>query len=354
VSVAGAALWLARLLGFEPDAEVLEHAPPHLAGDAPDVIGAGPGVSDDEVGVLAADLGLAEAKSLEAQLVDELGRRQLARRVLEVAAARGVVERVLAAPQLGVASDFVEQGVGLSGVQRERRLEDDGAGIAFETARAIAQCEVARCGEVLVAVGQHAGPHEGVAHGAAVGAGVADHGAAHRTRDVAGELESGEPALGDVEDDLGQQCAGAGREQLAVESRGVVARQHDEALDAAVGDEHVGRLAQHDDRQAELAADHDGVPQVFGAPRREQVLGRPADAIGAVRRDRHRVPQAGQFTLEDLADVGLGAVVHRPFPGRSVASLSRLCHSWPVTPRPAAAARAQTRPASTTPPLADG
>ena len=64
-----------------------------------------PGSRDQEVGVLLAHVGAADAKALEAGVLDEAGRRQLARRVLEVAAAAGVLERVLAPAQRRVLGD---------------------------------------------------------------------------------------------------------------------------------------------------------------------------------------------------------------------------------------------------------
>jgi len=116
------------------------------------------------------------------------------------------------------------------------------------------------------------------------------------------------------------------------EARVAVADEHDETADAAIADQHVGRLAEHRDRQAELAGHHDGVPQVLGARGREQVLGRPTDPVGAVRPDRHVALQARQLPLEDLAGVGLKAVVHRPFP-------TLVCYDDYDTPGPRAPGR---------------
>jgi hypothetical protein len=221
---------------------------------------------------------------------------------------------VLAAPQLGVTGDLVEQRVALPGAKREGGLEDHPARIALEAARAVAECEIGGPREVLVAVGQHAGAHEGVADCASVGAGVADHGAAHRPRDVAGELQAGQAALRKVEDDVGQHRAGAGGQELAVEACVAIAGQHDKTPDAAIADQNVGRLAQDRDRQIELAAHDDRVPQGLGPRRRVQVLGRSAHPVGAVRPDRHVALQTRQLAFEDLADAGVGAVVHRSFP----------------------------------------
>ncbi len=271
----------------------------------------------------AAYLGLAEAESLEAELVDELGRGQLARGVLEVAAARGVVEGVLAAPQLGVTGDLVEQRVAAAGLQREGRLEDDGWRIALEAARAVAEREVGGLGEVLLAAGQHAGAHEGVAHRAPVGAGVADDGAAYRARDVAGELEAGQTATargrgrpraeGRRRRPSGPHRRGACRSLRASTTRPRMPRSLTRTL--------VAWPSTVTGRPSSRPTD-DGVPQVLGAPRREQILGRPPDPIGAVRPDRHGALQTGQLALQDLAGARLETVVHHPFP--TIASSARL------------------------------
>ena len=90
---------------------MLAHAALDLGGEGEDVGRRGAVEGDEEVGVLLAHAGAADGEALEAGVLDEARGRQLARRVLEVAAAGRVLERVLAAPQLGVAGDLGEQRV---------------------------------------------------------------------------------------------------------------------------------------------------------------------------------------------------------------------------------------------------
>ena len=247
----------------------------------------------------------AHAEALEAGGLDQPRRRQLARGVLEVAAARGVLERVLAAPQLGVAGDLFEECAALAAMQAEGRGEHSKLRQPLEQARAVAELELPRLLHVLGVSVEQVDVDEDVAHGAPIGSRVTHDRAAHRSRDVAGELEAGEALSGQVGDQARQLRPGLRHEQLALERACLVAGEYGEAAEPRVADEDVGGAAQHRRRDPQMARRLDSVRQRARGRGPVEVLGRAAHAIGAERRERDGLLEAGQ-----LAPQGVGDVVH--------------------------------------------
>ncbi len=103
----------------------LVHAADHLGRERREVLRCGARLGDEEVRVLLAHVRVADPQALEAGVLDETGRRQFARRVLEVAAAAGVLERMLASAQGCIFGDALQELVTVAVVELERGGEDD-------------------------------------------------------------------------------------------------------------------------------------------------------------------------------------------------------------------------------------
>ncbi|OPZ45294.1 MAG: hypothetical protein BWY94_01434 [Actinobacteria bacterium ADurb.BinA094] len=185
--------------------------------------------------------------------------------------------------------------------------EDDDVGAGLEQRGAVAEVQAVRRDDVLLALLEDVHLEQAVAHRLAVGPGVADDGAAHGAGDVGREGEAGEPLPGEVRDQGGQLHAGLGPQDVTVQRRRLVARQHGQPGDAGVADEHVGAAAQHNDRQPQLPGGEHGVDEHAGGPGADEELGRAADTVRRHRGEGHALFETGQLAPEHFEHTRIAA-----------------------------------------------
>src|SRR5262245_6836819 len=237
---------------FEGDAVARRNLGADAVDEPQDIIGRGAAFVDDEVRVLAGDVGGARARALEAARVDEHPRLR-ARRVLEdaarVRAAQGL--RVLLVLQDAVVGRG--QGRGIDGGQLEPGAEDDAAA---EGGRAVPESRLPPREAVRRPVGfQDVDPADGGADLAVAPARVHDERAGDAAGDAREALEAGEPApRGLLHQPREARASFHGRRPVAPpRDGGEPVEAQDRAVDARVADEEVAAAAEKADGDVALA-----------------------------------------------------------------------------------------------------